>query len=1170
MKNIMKKYIVASVGALFALTLFVAVPPQASAAVQWNGTQYGANCPTVGVVNYTTGAGMSGCWASSATADAGQTINVHIFYFNSGSSVSNNTTLRLTPPPSGAMTDYTFNGFISGGGTSTSGAGTIHLTSPQTLTLNNVVWYPDGRLSLYSLPNGQPGSAYFSSGANIGDIYPPSDCASTGNTKCHAGYVTASFIVGNVVTPTCQITGFSANPTSVAYNGTSNLSWSTTGCTTVSVTGPGVSNSQLSGNASTGALTSNANYTITASSAGGSAPTRYASVAVGGAATCAVTSFSANPTNVNTNGSSMLSWTTSNCTSVSITGPTGTLSTQNSGSVSTGALQNTSTFAIHASGVTGPASYPGVTVTVNSVVNPTTCKITSFNASPSTVSTGATATLVWTTEGCQSVSVYGTGVASNLLNGSILTPQLYQTTTYTISAYGSTGIPLTQNTVVNVNTGHDCAISYFMATPTSVPSGSSSTISWGTANCTSVTVSGMGVSSSSLTGSVSTGPLTQTATYTITAVGVSGIPLTQSTSVTVSGGGPACNIASFAASPSTVQSGNLSNLSWSTPNCTSVMISGGTNFSNTPIYSFAISTEPLYTTTTYTLTAYGPGATGVGTVGSPVTRSVTVTVQNLQTTCLVNSFYASPTEVISGGSATLYWNTSGCTNVNVTGPGVVSSAFSNSMPIGPIYNNATYTITASSNSGYPVTQTTTVSVRSISNNTPPQVTTSPATNIIGSTATLNGYLTNGICAYPTIGGGYPYVPTPGCVGGSTYSTYYFMYGTTQYSLNQQTPTQTLNNTSGSVSAYVSNLMPNTTYYFQLVGANSYGSNSGIVLSFTTIGNAVNNNISAITSVATNITGTSARLNGLVTGPNNVPINTYFEYGTSPSLGTQTGLQSVSTYVVTNYFDTISTTPNTTYYYRIVATSNGQIYPGATVSFTSGTNTVIVNQPPTVITRVINTGTGGGSAYVQLSITDQSQTILPGDTINYTVTYQNISGSTLSGAVLDVILPTGVTFRNSSQGVLTTNNTVAITLGTLLPNQPASTINIVGTANLNDVPGNNFVTTATLAFTTPSRAQDSAIAYVLNTVGSQNNLAGLALFGAGFFPNSLLGWIILIGLILILLFIARYFYHRANADKVAMAGPVTHVHYDTPVPTPPMGHTNNGYQPNNYPGNNLPH
>jgi hypothetical protein len=430
-----------------------------------------------------------------------------------------------------------------------------------------------------------------------------------------------------------------------------------------------------------------------------------------------------------------------------------------------------------------------------------------------------------------------------------------------------------------------------------------------------------------------------------------------------------------------------------------------------------------------------------------------------------------------------------------------------------------------------------------STGTVPNVTTQAATSVAGTTATLNGYINaNSTCVYPYYN----------C---SSYTSYYFQYGTSQYSLNQQTPTQSFGQTSGAVSAYVTNLLPNTTYYFQLIGSNSSGLGYGGVLSFYSAGNA---SVTAVTTLATNVTSSSARLNGVVTSTGGTNSATaHFEYGTTQNLGFRTADQNVPANFVTNYFGVINTSPSTTYYYRIVGVSNGQVYNGAIVSFTTpATDT----GGPVIVNRVI--GTGGGSTYVSLSIDDGVQTVGAGDLLIYTVNYQNISTVNLNNAILNVILPTGVTFRQSSQGVLTTSNTVTATLGTLVPGQ-AGVITIQATADTRIIAGDNLVATATLAFTIPNKAQDTAIAYDLDSIRNNNNLAGLALFGNGFWPNSLLGWIILLLLILILVLIARYFYHRTNAVK-AQGAPVNHMHYDAN----PTGHGSANHS--GYPHNNLPH
>jgi hypothetical protein len=142
------------------------------------------------------------------------------------------------------------------------------------------------------------------------------------------------------------------------------------------------------------------------------------------------------------------------------------------------------------------------------------------------------------------------------------------------------------------------------------------------------------------------------------------------------------------------------------------------------------------------------------------------------------------------------------------------------------------------------------------NNYAPVVTTNAATNIADTSATLNGYI--------------------GSQGSSwTYPTYYFQYGTTPSSLGYQTNSQTAGSYAGNVAAYVNGLMPNTTYYFRVVGTNGYGTAYGSTLSFVTTGGS-SNAYGATTTLATSISAYSARLNGFVTASTVTPIQAYFE------------------------------------------------------------------------------------------------------------------------------------------------------------------------------------------------------------------------------------------------------------------------------------------------------
>ncbi len=156
-------------------------------------------------------------------------------------------------------------------------------------------------------------------------------------------------------------------------------------------------------------------------------------------------------------------------------------------------------------------------------INPLTssCTINSLTAYPSTISSGSTSMLAWATTGCHAVEITngpGTTVSVSPSGTRVVGP-LYTTTTYTMTAVGTTGGPVTATVTVNVGPSA-CIVTSFIATPSTISPGSSSTLSWSTTGCTSMAIvssAGPFSAPSVLSGSTSTGPLTATTTYTITA-----------------------------------------------------------------------------------------------------------------------------------------------------------------------------------------------------------------------------------------------------------------------------------------------------------------------------------------------------------------------------------------------------------------------------------------------------------------------------------------------------------------------------------------------------------------------------------------------------------------------------------------------------------------------------
>ena len=196
----------------------------------------------------------------------------------------------------------------------------------------------------------------------------------------------------------------------------------------------------------------------------------------------------------------------------------------------------------------------------------------------------------------------------------------------------------------------------------------------------------------------------------------------------------------------------------------------------------------------------------------------------------------------------------------------------------------------------------------------PTVQTNAATNVQQTSATLNGSVNPN--------------------GANT--AYWFEYGTTQSFGNTTSQQNAGTGTSAqSVSASLTSLVANTTYYFRIDAQNQYGTVQGNTMSFTTSGQQGNTPI-VQTLAATNVQQTSATLNGSV-NPNGADTQYWFEIGTTQSLGSQSPSQDIgsgtSAQQVTLPVSSLS--PNTTYYFRVDAQNQYGTSQGSILSFTTG-------------------------------------------------------------------------------------------------------------------------------------------------------------------------------------------------------------------------------------------
>ncbi len=322
----------------------------------------------------------------------------------------------------------------------------------------------------------------------------------------------------------------------------------------------------------------------------------------------------------------------------------------------------------------------------------------SFSASPTTITSGTSTTLTWTTTNATSVQLSPGVSAPNTPSGEV-TVSPTATTTYTLMATGPGGTS-TATVTVTVMPAAAPQITAFTANPTTVAAGGLTTLSWTTTGTNSVSIS------PSVSDPTENGPLptsgsvavavNSTTTYTLTATGANNQTATATVTVTVSAVVPTITLTSNTTS---VIPPDSALLSWTSQNATSIAITGsdGSNlgtFTN-PDGNLVVSPTA---TTTYT-------ATATSAAGS-ATSSVTITVPAAGT--LAVTLAANPPTISPGQSSSLHWNSQNAVSVAVNG---TPEPTSGSMSVSPSATT-TYTAVATDSGGNTQQATATVTVLS--------------------------------------------------------------------------------------------------------------------------------------------------------------------------------------------------------------------------------------------------------------------------------------------------------------------------------------------------------------------------------------------------------------------------------------------------------------------------
>src|SRR3989338_2359190 len=308
------------------------------------------------------------------------------------------------------------------------------------------------------------------------------------------------------------------------------------------------------------------------------------------------------------------------------------------------------------------------------------CTVTA-SADTGSVEYGSSVTLTWSTENAATITINGEPQSS--VSGSRTFHNIQANTTYTLVAKTADG-NANCSTTVNIQCVPPVVVHPLCEmTPVeqTINSGESANLTWSTTNAVSATLTSFGTVG--LSGTQSTGPLSTTTSYTLTAKAQNGETVQCHSIIKVKPpveeNLPSCD--AFTAAPTVINQGQSSTLTWATTNATNVVIDNGVGV---VAASGSVSVSPLGTTT-YTLTA-----SNVAGKKDTCTATVTVTTEEILPSC--DAFTATPTVIQKGQSATLAWATTNATRV-VIDNAIGEVAASGTLSVSPLATT-TYMLTA--------------------------------------------------------------------------------------------------------------------------------------------------------------------------------------------------------------------------------------------------------------------------------------------------------------------------------------------------------------------------------------------------------------------------------------------------------------------------------------------
>ncbi len=531
---------------------------------------------------------------------------------------------------------------------------------------------------------------------------------------------------------------------------------------------------------------------------------------------------------------------------------------------------------------------------------------------------------------------------------------------------------------------------------------------------------------------------------------------------------------SISASPSTVKSKGTSTVTWTSQNATSCVANGGTNgWSGNKNLSGSFYTGALTNDTTYSITCTNSSGSSSDsttiTVGSGTVPTVDIRADDLN--------------IDSGDTTNIRWTSDNADTCRASGGRNNWSGSKNTSGTfytGALRTDTTYEITCTNDAG---SDTDSVTVRVDDNNNTPSVTiyANPSSVIYNGTSTITWTSDNATSC--TANGGVNGWSGSKNLSGSFY-TGNLTYATTFSITCRNSSGSAVDSTTVSVNSVQVNNQPSVSIYADST-------------------NLAFNGATTIRWATTNATACNASSGSVGwAGPKSIGPGAFY-----------TGsLSGTRTYTITCTNDTGSATDFVTVNVRgqVIGVTNVRPQPTSMVLITSSVDR---NRP--IVPTLDNTNP------------------CPGDEINYSLTYQNIGNASISNLVLRIDLPLEVDYMTSTPGNPNiSGNTLIFNLGTLKANG-SGTVTVHVRLKNNVYAGTPLNFPAVLSYVDPSGYPQSVNANVsanvcsaalqpASTVVADPSISlGANVFGAGFLPTTILGWLLLLILLLVLILLIRY-------------------------------------------------